>query len=444
MSKQQTGDPQPRRSSALLYAITLLAVAALVLSLGPAQSSATPVAAQTSPQYWLLKLAPQAREAPQLALSGYDLLNWTQPVIPGWVRVTIARDHDRTLAALRADPAVQVVEPDHRVHVTLTPDDTYWDVQWGPQMVRAPAAWNINTGSPDVVVAVLDTGIDRSHGDLTGQLWINSGEMADNFLDDDGNGYVDDVNGWSFIGDSAWIDDDHGHGTHVSGTIAARGNNGQGIAGMAWGSRVMVVKVLDENGDGYYSGLAAGLRYAVDNGARVANLSLGGSSPSQMLQDAVNYAHARGLLIVASSGNTNRAVQYPGACDNVLAVAASTSDDKRATYSCYGPELDLTAPGSSVFSTCVGGNYCYKSGTSMAAPHVAGLAALVYAQRPAFSPDQVAQLLQNTAQDMGEPGWDQYTGWGRIDAYRALSGLQAQFLHTYLPLIYVTTVTASD
>jgi subtilisin family serine protease len=333
------------------------------------------------------------------------------------------------------DPAVRAVEEDHRVHLALTPNDTFWYLQWGPETVRAPAAWGLNSASQTVVVAVLDTGIDQQHDDLAGQLWVNPGEIPGNGQDDDGNNYVDDVHGWNVLdaGSNA-IQDDHGHGTHVGGIIAARGNNGQGIAGMAWESRVMVVKVLDQYGDGYYSGLAAGLIYAADNGAQVANLSLGGTVSSQILQDAVNYAHAKGTLVVAATGNTNSAVQYPAACDNVLAIAASTRHDERASYSCYGAETDLTAPGSSIYSTCNGGAYCFKSGTSMAAPHVAGLAALIYAQHPTLTPDQVAQLLRETAQDIGDPGWDPYTGWGRIDAYRALVKMNAQF-HYYFPLV---------
>jgi subtilisin family serine protease len=304
--------------------------------------------------------------------------------------------------------------------------------------VRAPAAWNINTGSPNIVVAVLDTGIDLDHSDLIGQLWVNPGEIRGNGLDDDGNGHIDDIHGWNVLeSGSSVIDDDHGHGTHVSGIIAARGNNGQGIAGMAWSSRVMVVKVLDEYGDGYYSDLAEGLTYAADNGARVANLSLGGTMPSQLLQDAIDYAHARGTLIVAATGNTNSAIQYPAASDNTLAVAASNRDDERASFSCYGPEADLTAPGSSIYSTCLGGDYCPKSGTSMASPHVAGLAALIYAQEPTLTPNQVAQLLKETSQDIDAPGWDPYTGWGRIDAYRVLAKMDAQFSY-YFPIVLVT------
>jgi subtilisin family serine protease len=422
-----------RRCSLLLAAVTLFVLFV------PAPSATLRIAAQTPPQYVLVKLAPQAWETPQRALSGHKLSGWEQLHVPGWIRVTLDHDHDATLAALHDDPHVQAIEEDHRVQIALTPDDTHWSNQWGPQIVHAPDAWDIHTSGQAVVVAVLDTGIDLDHSDLTGQLWVNQEEIPGNALDDDANGYVDDIHGWNVLdAGSSVIDDDHGHGTHVSGIIAARGNNGQGIAGMAWDSQVMVVKVLDENGDGYYSGLATGLTYAADNGARVANLSLGGSNPSQILQDAVEYAHAHGTLVVASSGNTNSDVQYPAAYETALAIAASTRYDERASYSCFGPEVDLAAPGSSILSTCEGGGYCYKSGTSMAAPHVAGLAALIYAERPTFAPDQVAQLLIETAQDIDSTGWDANTGWGRIDAYRALARLEARF-HYYLPIVQVGT-----
>jgi subtilisin family serine protease len=437
MRKQQTNTVQGKRQRKLLSDIALLAFAVLLISSGPSHLLTTPVAAQTPTQYVLLKLAPQAIETPQLALDDHALSDWEPLRVPGWVRVTVARDHDRTIAALRDHPAVQIVEEDHPVRLALTPNDTHWHLQWGPQIVRAPSAWSVGVGSPAVIVAVLDTGIDRHHVDLAEQLWVNASEIPDNNQDDDQNGYVDDVHGWNvFNGGSNAIDDDHGHGTHVSGIIAARGDNGQGIAGMAWGSRIMVVKVLDEYGDGFYSDVAAGLTYATDNGAQVVNLSLGGPAPSQLLQDAVNYAHDRGTLVVAATGNTISAVQYPAACDNVLAVASSTRYDERASYSCYGPEVDLTAPGTNVVSTCIGDRYCDKSGTSMAAPHVSGLAALVYAQQPTLTPDQAAQLLEKTAQDIDDPGWDPNTGWGRIDARQVLVEMGQLRLY-YFPVLQV-------
>jgi subtilisin family serine protease len=262
-------------------------------------------------------------------------------------------------------------------------------------------------------------------------------------VDDDGNGKVDDVNGWRFCHDAGGypdesndVTDGYGHGTHVSGIVAAKGNNGLGVAGVAWDCRLMVVKVLDDLGDGWYSDVAAGLVYATDNGAQIANLSLGGTEDNPLMADAVDYAEAQGTLVVAAAGNIahgHHAVLYPAAYDNALAVAASDANDWRASFSCYGPEVDLAAPGSSVYSTCQGGGYCYKSGTSMAAPHVAGLAALIWSYRPTYTVTQVKETMIDTAHDIEGPGWDEYTGWGRIDAPRAL--VPPKDIKLYMPLI---------
>jgi subtilisin family serine protease len=333
------------------------------------------------------------------------------------------------------DQNVLAIEVDQRVQATLTPNDTYWAQQWGPSKTRVSAAWDATTGRESIVIAVLDTGIDLDHSDLAGQVWMNPGEVPENGLDDDENGQVDDIYGWRFGQDQDDdIADDHGHGTHVSGIIAARGNNQTGIAGMAWGCRIMVVKVLDYKGDGYYSDVANGLVYATDNGARIANLSLGGDEPSQVIKDAVDYARAHGTLVVAAAGNTRSEVLYPAAYEGALAIAASDQNDRRAPYSNHGPEVDLAAPGSSIYSTCVGNSYCYKSGTSMAAPHVSGLAALIWSVYPDHTAAQVTERLQETAQDIESPGWDEYTGWGRIDAQNALVAMEAPWTF-YLPII---------
>ncbi len=383
----------------------------------------------------LIKLRPQAQVAPGHVLSGYGIEQWTSLQVPGWIRATVP---DTRLAHISAELAhdqnVLAIEEDHHVQVTLTPNDTYWAQQWGPGKTRVSAAWDVTTGREGIVIAVLDTGIDLDHSDLRGQVWVNPGEVPGNGIDDDGNGKVDDIHGWRFGQDQDHnIDDDHGHGTHVSGIIAARGNNQTGIAGMAWGCRIMVVKVLDYKGNGHYSDVANGLMYATDNGARIANLSLGGVEPSQVIKDAVDYARAHGTLVVAAAGNTHSAVLYPAAYEGALAIAASDQNDHRAPYSCYGPEVDLAAPGSSIYSTCVGDSYCSKSGTSMAAPHVSGLAALIWSAYPDHTAAQVTQRLLETAQDIESPGWDEYTGWGRIDAQNALSAMPAPWT-LYLPI----------
>jgi subtilisin family serine protease len=391
-------------------------------------------------QYLLLKLSLRDWADSERALPSYGLSNWTRLRVPGWVRVTVPGAQAGELAAsFQDDPGVLAVELDGRMRMAHSPNDALWNHQWGPRQVRVPEVWEITSGRPDIVVAVLDTGIDLYHADLDGQLWTNPGEVPGNEVDDDGNGYVDDVHGWRFLHDatgkqdqSAQIADDHGHGTHVSGIIAARGDNRIGIAGMAWGCRLMVVKVLDHEGDGYYSDLADGLVYAVDSGARIANLSLSGPEPSQIVREAVDYAHSRGMLIVAAAGNSNSEIQYPAALANTMAVAASDSLDQVSTFSCQGPEMSVAAPGSGIYSTCRGSGYCYKSGTSMAVPHVAGLAALIWSVYPDYSPAQVTQRLEQSAQDIGDPGWDPEAGWGRVDALNALVPLWGAY-RLYFP-----------
>ena len=201
----------------------------------------------------------------------------------------------------------------------------------------------------------------------------------------------------------------------------------------------MPVKVLDEYGSGWYSDVAAGIVYAADHGAKIINVSLGGSALSQTLCDAVAYAsRTTGALVVAAAGNTGGSVLYPAACDHVLAVAATDLEDQRPYFSNFGPQIDLAAPGVNIYSTWyqtglqVSG-YFTKTGTSMASPQVAGVAALVWSRWPAWTPDQVAQRLLDTAVDLGEPGWDAYTGWGRLDAAAAVG---APVWRIYLPLAF--------
>jgi subtilisin family serine protease len=263
-------------------------------------------------------------------------------------------------------------------------------------------------------------------------------------LDDDGNGKADDVHGWHFYhlyssgtyeaAEDAAIADDHGHGSHVAGIAAAATNNGIGVAGVSWGAKIMAVKMLDRYGDGWYSDAAAAVIYAADNGARVINLSLGGEEVSATLCAAIEYAHSRGCLVVAAAGNSGGSVLYPAACAQALAVAATTGADERATYSNHGPEVDLSAPGSSIYSTWPWlDGYFTLSGTSMAAAHVSGVAALVWSRWPVLGPDGVMQQLTRTAVDIDATGSDPYTGWGRIDAATATGSLRVEQL-VFIPL----------
>ena len=358
-------------------------------------------------------------------------------------------------AQLRRDPAVEYAEPNYlarlldapratgpdRLWATAVPNDELWSQQWSFNAVRAPQAWDI-THSVGIIIAFIDTGIYVQHSDLKNVLWTNPGEIPGNGIDDDGNGKIDDVHGWHFFqqwNGSSWepyenskVDDDNGHGTHVTGIAAAETNNGIGVAGLSWGAQAMAVKVLDQFGEGSYYDIAAGIKYAADNGARVINISVGGAAPSQLLQDAVTQAYAKGALLVAAAGNFNTDVYYPAACDHVMAVAATGHSDERWTstdYSSnYGPAVDIAAPGLDIRSTWPFLPYLYfdKTGTSMAAPHVSGAAALLWTLRPDWSSDQVAARLESQADDVNaatHPDRDVYLGWGRLNVQRALLGL---------------------
>jgi subtilisin family serine protease len=352
---------------------------------------------------------------------------------------------------LRGDPRLVFAELNYLAHAAETiPDDPhYTGHQWNLLRIRAPEAWDITTGD-DLTIAIIDTGVDMDHPDLMGKLWTNADEMPGNGLDDDGNGKVDDIHGWHFYHLCSGIEcfpfednnpqDDNGHGSHVAGIASAETNNGIGIAGISWGAKLMPVKVLDEYGEGWYSDIIKGIVYAVDNGAHIVNLSLGGENDSQALAEAVGYAHARGALLVAATGNDGGAVLYPAAYEEVLAVGATDEGDRRPSFSNHGPEVDVAAPGVDIYSTWPWReSYWSRSGTSMATAHVAGLAALVWSVRPDYTNDQVREVIERSADDVNSathPGWDPYLGWGRINAHQALlNATPHQWHKVYLPAI---------
>lgn len=325
------------------------------------------------------------------------------------------------------------IVPSPRVVAAATPDDPYFaSRQWNLTLVDAPGAWDITTGTTDVIIAIIDTGISHSHADLASKLWTNDDEIAGNGIDDDGNGYVDDRWGWNFYSDWFNTDDDHGHGTHVAGIAGAATNNGTGVAGMSWGARLMAVKFLNSAGVGDFLPMLLGMKYAVDNGARVLNLSVtvDGTLTGQqatLLDERMAYARAKRVLVVGASGNQGRGtVSYPAAHPDILSVGATTSSDTLWYSSNYGADLDLVAPGASIYSTYriwSGPTYGYLSGTSMATPHVAGAASLVWSINPDYSPEEVAQILRVTTDDVNRsayPGPDQWMGWGRLNVHRAV------------------------
>ncbi len=371
----------------------------------------------------LADLSAVALPSPELAKIGVQLLK----VPPGKVLDTVA--------SLRQSSQVEFAEPNYLVEAADTvtptiPNDQSWGFQWGPPDIQAPLAWSVTTGTASVAIAVIDTGIDLTHPDLAPNLWTNSGEMGldayghdkrTNGIDDDGDGYVDDWRGWNFVAGTNYPQDDQGHGTHVSGIAAAVGNNGLGIAGMAWGVRIMPLKILDSSGYGSDSNLATAMIYATDHGARVINLSLGDTLPATVMEDAVNYAYGHGVTVVAAAGNYGTQVLYPAAYPNAIAVASVDINNGHSYFSNTGPEVALAAPGSNIYSTCLGGGYCYKLGTSMATPHVAGTAALLAGRLPSNTADNIRAALQNTALDLGPAGRDPQFGYGLVQAYDALN-----------------------
>ncbi len=331
-----------------------------------------------------------------------------------------------TRATARATAlGAQWSEPNFLFELDFIPNDPYYTShQQGylSDRLEMPAAWDKTTGRPEIVIAILDTGVNMTHPDLSAGIWTNPGEIPGNGVDDEGNGFIDDIHGWDFAGDDNLPDDDYGHGTHVAGIAGARINNATGIAGMAGNVMLMPVDVF-LNGIGSYADLIRAILYATDNGAWVINMSLGATSYSRGEEAAVNYAWDHDVVVVASAGNDYReAVKYPAAHANAIAVAATNSLDEKANFSNWGDFVDIAAPGVAVWSSYFDG-YQPLSGTSMAAPHVSGLAALIRSANPTLTAAQVRTQIEQNADDLGSTGWDPYFGHGRINARRALEGV---------------------
>lgn len=321
-----------------------------------------------------------------------------------------------TETALLKTPGVHYVEPDGLAHAVDVPDDTLYGNQWAPDKIGAEEAWDVTTGSANVVVAVIDTGVDLQHEDFNGKFTSYGHDFAN--------------------GDSN-PDDDNGHGTHVGGIIGANTDNNLGVASIGRQTKLMAIKVLDSGGSGQYSWIASGITAAADNGADIINMSLGGSTNSQTLHNAVDYAFGQGVLEVAASGNSGSSnMFYPAAYSNVMAIGATTSSDVRASYSNYGSWLEMVAPGSSIQSAwCCSANYANASGTSMASPHVAAVAALLLAVDPTLTHNEMWGILQGSAVDLGSSGFDNFYGWGRVNADDAVATAVAGSGNTATPTI---------
>lgn len=341
---------------------------------------------------------------------------------------------DEALAMLRQQPAVGWAEENGTVRIQeVIPNDNFYQAQQeNLRVIGLPSAWMITTGD-EIPIAVIDTGIDLDHSDLQEKVWDNAKEIPANEIDDDLNGYVDDIAGWDFVNEDNVPQDDHSHGSHVAGIAAAQTNNILGVAGVSWGARLMALKALNSLGEGTWADVAEAILYAADNGARVINMSFGDDDSSETIELAVDYAVNQGCLLVAAAGNGGSSVLYPAALPDVVAVSATNNLDLPWSYSNRGAEVDIAAPGVEIFSTSAFGSYTKLSGTSMSTPHVSGVASLIWSARPDFSSIEVTHILTTTAVDVWIPGHDPLTGWGRISASQAL--LQAQVNLIYHPII---------
>ena len=311
------------------------------------------------------------------------------------------------MQSLRDSGLFETVEPDYYAHLaaaaSVTPNDPSYPNQWHLPKISAPQAWSTTTGTASVLIAVIDSGVDPTHPDLSSKLTA----------------------GWNFVANSSDTSDAVGHGTAVAGTVAAASNNNIGVTGVSWNSKIMPLVVVDANEFASYSNIATAIQYAVDNGASVINISIGGPSASSVLQTAVDYAWSHNVVIFASAmNNSSSAPNYPAACNHAMGVSATDATDSLASFSNYGNWITLSAPGSNILTTTVGGGYGYWFGTSFASPIAAGVAALALAVNPSMTAPALVSLLEQNSDDLGTPGFDSSFGWGRVNAYKVVTAAQ--------------------
>lgn len=413
------------RALSSLLALLLLLTAALPVAADegkpapPPDTDAPPVVRETGevvPGEVLVKFRDEATAGEVARARGLDIAasaGARDGALPS-VASTRGRPVDQVLSELRADPAVEYAEPSYRVQLldegTVTGvgvNDPLTAGQYSLDRMRVRDAWSLSKGGSSIV-AVLDTGVQPDHPDLNGRV----------------------LPGHDFVNNDSNAADDNGHGTWVAGIIAAKPNDGYGVAGISWSDKILPVKIMNGSGTGTTSALVSGIVWAADHGARVINMSVGGFPYSQGVQDAVTYAWNKGAVLVGAAGNNYREERfYPASMTHVISVSATQREDEFSHWSSYGPAVDVSAPGSSVQTTnCTAGAcpnrswgaHTYISGTSFATPNVAGVVALIRAKYPTWTPQQVVDRLYATVDDLGYAGWDNRYGRGRVNAYRAL------------------------
>jgi subtilisin family serine protease len=427
------------------YGLRLICLLVLVsISIPMARAEASSVNApirQTAPESHriIVKLQPEAARQDQFGSNSLQALTAKldvrsiAPLFPegtasplamtrfGFDRLYIlelpeSTDVTHAVAEFSLDSGVEYAEIDAIGYGTVTPNDSQFATQWslnntgqnGCKLdadIDAPEAWNLNQGHVNTIVAVIDSGVDLDHPDLAGKI----------------------LAGYDYVNNDSNPSDDHGHGTHVSGTAAASSNNTVGVSGICWNCRIMPLKALDSQNLGFYSWWASSLVFAADHGASVINMSMGGSSDSITLHDAIRYAYRKNIPITVAMMNTGNSTPfYPAAYPEVIAIGSTDCFDARSNFSNFGSHIDLAAPGSDILSTLWNNTYASWFGTSMATPHVTGVIGLLRSINPAYSAAELASILKATADDQvgpgieDTPGWDPYFGSGRLNAFKAV------------------------
>ena len=340
------------------------------------------------------------------------------------VELPAGADEVAVMRELKKDPRLKYVELDMAVTHAASVTDPYYSYSWALPTIQAPTAWDSANGS-GVIIAILDSGIDATHPDLAPNI----------------------VPGWNFYDNNSNTSDVTGHGTKVAGTAAMAANNGTGSAGVAWGAKIMPVRIGSPDGITYWSIVAQGINWAADHGARVVNCSFDNLSGSATIQSAAQYMRSKGGVVVVAAGNSGGLVDI-AANDSMLSVAATDSNDLRASFSSYGNYVDLAAPGVNIFAPSMGGGYSNNWGTSFASPIVAATAALMISANNNISPVDIDQILKSTALDLGDAGYDIYYGAGRVDAAKAVAAAKsiiktAISLDTQAPAILITSPVGS-
>ncbi len=388
------------------------------------------------------------------------VVNNSDSALEEWYVIPAGQISLQELSTLQADGKIQIYQENHALRVfNSPPNDSLYNQQWYHAKVSGAAAWTYYKPIQKIILAVIDTGIDYLHPDLQGSLWVNTKEDLNgnglldeqdvNGIDDDDNGYIDDVWGWDFtdapqyrdLGDYIDPDNDpmdeyyNGHGTQIAGIISAQSDNLTGISGLVPGVQIMNLRAGTSQGYLEEDDVARAIVYAVENGAHIINMSFGDIVVSPFLQDAIRYAYSRGVTLVTSAGNSGtNETHYPSGFPETISVGAVNEADLLANFSSWGPTIDLVAPGVDILSTAINASYSSVNGTSFSAPIVSAAAAILLAENPYLNQDQIRNLLRTNTVDLGEPGWDEKYGSGRIDLQRVAQNERKNSLTIHEPL----------